>query len=221
MDEGTGLFDFLETARLLGVTEQTVVRVCLGDGELAPLIPATNGWALSFGDLVAASVVVTLRKRDVSYSTLHHLKGVLADQLSISQPFIHKAAIDRLGSAGADLLADLGSGWESIPSHQLTLRGPLEVYLQRIEFGHDGVARRWVPFDFVLLDPEIQSGSPCVAGTWFETLEVFDLSVQGYSCSEIARDFAVERAGIECAVRFEQFLAEHVGIQSIPAPTNR
>jgi uncharacterized protein (DUF433 family) len=221
MDAGAGLFDFQEAAHLLGVTNQTIVRVCLGDGGSAPLVQATHGWALSFGDLVAASVVVTLRKRDVPYATLHHLKGVLADRLSIVQPFGHKAAIDLLGSAGTDLVADLGSGWESIPSHQLTLREPLETYLQRIQFGHDGTARRWVPFDRVLLDPEIQSGSPCVAGTRFETLEVFELCEQGYSFAEIARDFALELAGVECAVLFEKFLTEHVGIQSIAAPANR
>jgi uncharacterized protein (DUF433 family) len=210
MDLGSGLFDFQEAARLLGVTDQST-----------PLVPASHGWALSFGDLVAASVVVTLRKREIPYPTLHHVKNVLATRLSIAQPFGNKAAIDLLGSAGADLVADLGHGWESIPSHQLTLRGPLETYLQRIEFGHDGIARRWVPFERVLLDPAIQSGSPCVSGTRFETLEVFDLVEQGYSFTEISRDFALELAGVECAVRFEQFLADHVGIQFIPAPANR
>ncbi len=221
MDLDGGLFDFQEVAHLLGVTDQTVARICLGDGVDVPLVPPAHGWALSFGDLVAASVVVALRRRDVTYSTLRGLKRLLASQTRVSQPFSHQQALRIMGTAGNDVVADVGDGWESMPSRQLTLREPVEVYLEQIQFGPDGFATLWVPYERVVLDPEVQAGSPCVEGTRFETLEVFDLVEQGYAAEDIARDFELELAGVESAVRFEQYLADHVGIHAIHAAALR
>lgn len=186
-----------------------------------PLVPPAHGWALSFGDLVAASVVVALRRRDVTYSTLRGLKRLLASQTRVSQPFSHQQALRIMGTAGNDVVADVGDGWESMPSRQLTLREPVEVYLEQIQFGPDGFATLWVPYERVVLDPEVQAGSPCVEGTRFETLEVFDLVEQGYTAEDIARDFELELAGVESAVRFEQYLADHVGIHAIHAAALR
>jgi uncharacterized protein (DUF433 family) len=216
-----GLFDFAEVARLLGVSDAMVGGICLGDGRRPALVPAAHGWALSFHDLVSASVVVTLRTRQFSYDELHALKEELAREIDVYQPFGNRRSLQLIGVAGRDRLRNFHGVWELIGDRQLTLREPVELYLEQIQFDAEGLALRWAPFERVVLDPEIQAGSPCIDGTRFETIEVFDLAQQGYDVDDIARDFELELAGVECALSFEQLLADNVGIRALATAAHR
>ena len=69
------------------------------------------------------------------------------------------------------------------------------------------VAVRWRPTDEVELDPHVQFGEPCVAGTRIPTAQIAALADAGDDEDAIARLYEVPPVAVKQAVRFEHDLA--------------
>jgi uncharacterized protein (DUF433 family) len=214
----TGIFDYGEAAHLLGVTDETVARIALPNASGEPaIVPATHSWAFSFVDLVALSVVVTLRRAHVEYPDIRAAKLHLTDDFQTTTPFAHKLTLQSLGFSDGDFVRYRNDEWERGADRQLVLEAPMAVYLRRLKFGVDDLAETWEPVDRVLLDPERQAGAPCIKFTRTETSVVAGLAKRGMSPARIASEFEVEIDGVQAAIEFERRVDHDGGLPGIAA----
>jgi len=87
----------------------------------------------------------------------------------------------------------------------------VELDLKRIEFDDRGGPARWRPIDGVVIDPRIQAGAPCVAGTRVPTA-VIGSRLVSEAPDDIAFDLGLALAAIDAAAQFEELLASGAGI---------
>ncbi len=214
----SGIYDFGEAARLLDVTDATIARIALpnASGE-PPIVPASHSWAFTFVDLVALSVVVTLRRAHLDYPEIRRAKKELGHDFDTETPFAHRLALQTLGVSGGDFVRHRANAWEKVANRQMVFDAPMSLYLRRLGFGSDGLAHTWEPTKHVLLDPEIQAGSPCIKGTRTQTVVVAGLATRGMSSDRIAGEMEVGIDGIEAAIEFERRLEDDGGLPGIAA----
>lgn len=93
---------------------------------------------------------------------------------------------------------------------QLAMKRVLELYLDRVERDPDDVPIRLFPFTkddddgrLIFIDPRVQFGRPCIAGTRVPALEVAERFRAGESTIEIADDFELTGEQVEAAIRYE------------------
>jgi len=96
---------------------------------------------------------------------------------------------------------------------QLMMKNIVEMYLSRIERDHAGVPIRLFPFTrpqidegaprLVAMNPEVQFGRPCIAGTGIPTSVIAERYNAGDSVSELAHDYEQQTLAIEEALRYE------------------
>ena len=98
---------------------------------------------------------------------------------------------------------------------QLELHELVKVYLDRIVVSDLGPVR-FYPFSMkweyedprlIEIDPRVQFGRPCLAGTGVPTAEIADRCKAGESIDCLATDFELPRDQIEAAIRYELPLA--------------
>jgi len=83
----------------------------------------------------------------------------------------------------------------------------LRDYLRKIDFDKkDGLARAWFPRERVKLDPRIQFGEPCVAGTRVRTSVLYSMHVAGDSVITLARSFDISGHDVSEALEWEKGL---------------
>ena len=71
----------------------------------------------------------------------------------------------------------------------------------------EGIAERWRPSAGILIDPEVQFGSPCIEGTRIETESVWSFRQSGSSPDELARLYRVGEEMIGQALAWEETLS--------------
>ncbi len=95
---------------------------------------------------------------------------------------------------------------------QMAMKRVLEASLQRIERDRSGVPIRLYPFtrsqiagnpQSVVIDPRIQFGRPCLAGTGIPTAIVAERYLAGDSIELLAQDYQRHVDEIEEAIRYE------------------
>jgi uncharacterized protein (DUF433 family) len=85
------------------------------------------------------------------------------------------------------------------------------LYLSRLSFDAAGVAMAWAPAPYVLLDPRIQAGAPCVAGTRIPTATIHAL-LDDESVDEVADEYGLTVEQVDAADKFEKRLEDGVGL---------
>ncbi len=87
---------------------------------------------------------------------------------------------------------------------QLAFVKILKVYLRRIELDtqHHWVGA-WLPRERIRLDPQIQFGEPCVAGTRVRTSILYSMHLAGDSTMTLASSFDMLEADVVEAVEWE------------------
>jgi uncharacterized protein (DUF433 family) len=95
---------------------------------------------------------------------------------------------------------------------QMAMKQVLEAYLKRIERDRGGMPIRLYPFTrsqiagnphSVVIDPRIQFGRPCLAGTGIPTAIIAERYLAGDSMKLLAQDYQRQIHEIEEAIRFE------------------
>lgn len=199
---GSGVYDFREVEELLHISPEMLARVALPEhkGRRPALVRPAHHSYFTFREFVSVAVVVTLRKRGVSYDDIASAAARLGEQYRTPWPFAHREALAELRTSGRDLL--LGPDMET-PRGQRVLQPVAEIYLRHLAF-EDGHAARWTPVEGIVLDPKIQAGAPCLAGTRVPTAVVVDLIDQGADPEDVADELDLETRQVVAALRFQK-----------------
>ena len=85
------------------------------------------------------------------------------------------------------------------------LRRTYEQEFKPMEFGEDQMAKAWIPYPGVRVDPKVQSGQPCLEGTRVPALMIADLVEKsgGESWYKlIAEDYQLKKRQVKKAVGY-------------------
>lgn len=209
---GKGLYDAAEVARLLGHDSEWVVRWST-PGPHGPAIaePAFDR-LYSFADLVSFRVALVVRQRGISDSHLRRGVATLRSLAGLARPLASRRVIDSLATSGNSFLSDLAGEFEDIgKGGQGVFQDVVRVHLSRVSFGEGGDPERWTPAGGVVLDPGIQAGAPCIAGTRVPTATVVSMLAEA-DPEDVALDFNLTVEEVKQAEAFERQLADGVGL---------
>ena len=210
---GQGLYDAAEVARLLGHDVEWVVRWSTNSVNGPAIVPPTFDRWFSFSDLVAFRVALLVREHHVADRHLRRGVETLRNRTGLPQPLAAQEVISRLATSGDSFLwrlpnqefEDIGHGGQGV------FADAVELYLSSIAFDDHGNPTRWQPSDGVVIDPAIQAGAPCVAGTRIPTATIADLLIGEYP-EDVAADFDLSVEAVLLAEKFEQMLAAGLGL---------
>ena len=210
---GSGLYDAAEVALLCGLAPDQVVRWSTPTSHGEPPIRPSFDRLFSFADLIAFTVARQVRENGVSDRHLRQGVAKLRSTQGIENPLSSADVIARLATSGDSFLAQLvDDDYEDIGrGGQGTFQDVIRVHLKRVDFDDTGRPTRWSPVDGVSIDPAIQAGTRCIAGTRIPTAVVAARAATEYD-DDIAFDLDLEVAAVELAIRFEELLAEGAGI---------
>jgi uncharacterized protein (DUF433 family) len=209
----SGVYDATEVGHLLAVRAECIVRWAAPDSQGRPPVVAPSfGRAFSFVDLVSLAVVSELWRRDVPEADMRQGVMFLVDMSKHEKPLAQQDVVGRLATSGRAWLADLAGGWYDVgKGGQGAFESVVRLYLMAVAYDVAGVARLWSPTPLVLIDPTVQAGRPCLAGTRVPTATIADL-VQFDSPEAVADDMDLSVEQVQAAVSFEADLSAGRGI---------
>ncbi len=193
---GRGIYDIIETARVVGRHPETVARWTRGAN---PLHPVESDRILSFLDLISLWVISELLRRGVPRQEIRAGGQYIAEHVDTNYPFAHQ----ELATVGAGVFGkfkdwvDLGKGG------QRSFPAVIKELLSPIEFGPDLYASIWRPSEGVWLNPKVQAGAPCIDGTRVPTSVIADLEAVGDHIEDIADDLSLDITQVRAALQYE------------------
>jgi uncharacterized protein (DUF433 family) len=184
-----------------------------GKRRSQPIIAVADpkGPTLSFHDLVEVHVLAAItRRHKVRLQAVRAAVHYLRDALGKKRPLLESKML----TDGADLFVEHYGDLVNVTHRgQLAMKKVLELHLRRIGRDAKGVPIRLFPFTTsrrdveetrpVTIDPRLQFGRPCIAGTGIPTLEVAERYKAGESIQELSEDFGCTEAQVEAAIRYE------------------
>lgn len=210
----TGVYDAHEVAHLLGGRHvEQIIRWSTADAKgNSPMVAPSHGRSFSFVDLVSLAVVAEVCRRQVPEVDVRHGIQALVDEYGFERPLSHQNVIQTLATSGASFLANLKGGWFDIgKGGQGAFEQIVRVYLRTLSYDDLGVAAIWRPTPYVVLDPRIQAGAPCVEGTRIPTSTIHEL-LDDETPEELAEEYGLTVEQIEAADHFEQRLSDGIGL---------
>ena len=213
-----GVYSLAEIARLIGRQNDTVKRWITGE---RPLYVVDNDIVFDFYDLISLWVVSRLRREKVPSIAITTGRDYLSEKLDTQYPFVHHKGIATLGKSFfgrvEDWWVDVGKSGQSFFPDMIEqklkpvifvdeeLRRTYEQEFKPMEFGEDQMAKAWIPYPGVRVDPKVQSGQPCLEGTRVPALMIADLVEKsgGESWYElIAEDYQLKKRQVKKAVGY-------------------
>lgn len=225
MSAFAGIYELAEASRYLYVTVpgkpplypalHRWVRSGLPAPE-APSIPAENLF-LTFEDLVSLRMIVALRIAGFSLQHIRRVNSWLQKATDYSRPFALKdlwvSEMDIFIGMERALLSATRRGqyaMEFIKEWLRHLRRPpdssLDLSFKKIA-GKE-IASTWTPHPYVVLNPLVQFGTPCIEGTRIPTRTVWSMVMGGDRPEAIAKDYDVPILKVQSALEWEKRLAE-------------
>ena len=197
---GRGIYDIVETARIVRRNPDTVARWTRGEH---PLHPVQHDRIISFLDLISLWVISELIRRGVPRREIRAGGEYVARHLGTNSPFAHRD-LATVGAAflGKDLheiedWVDVGKGGQG------AFPVLIEELLRPIEFDADHLAAIWRPERGIWLNPDVQAGAPCIDGTRVPTKLVADLKTAGEHFEDIASDLSLDITQVSAALEYE------------------
>lgn len=180
------------------------IRAGLASPELSKL-PGRD-LLITFEDLVSMRVIAALRAAGVTFPKIYDSERWLREHTGHPRPF----ATEQLWTERTEVFAEFASALIATSRFgQLAmelLRSQL-IPIHGLHFDEGHVANRWRPAPFIELDPQIQAGASCIAGTRVPTYAIWDMERGGDSVGHIARSYRVQVDEVEAAIRWEADLA--------------
>ena len=216
-----GAYTFADAARYVRAPVATVRAWFLGTktgwGVFHPVLQMDDSRhrMLSFRNLVELHVLNSIRKRH--RVTLYRVR-IAIEILSESWKSEHPLAEQDILTDGYELFARVSGLLTNVSDHdkQIHLDKVLRAALQRIERHPAGEARKLFPFPTaevesaeprtIEINPSIQFGRPCLAGTGVPTEIVYQRHQGGDEADILADDYEIPLELIREAIRFEQDL---------------
>jgi uncharacterized protein (DUF433 family) len=165
---------------------------------------------LSFVNLVEAHVLDAIRREyNVGLpkvrGTILYLRQELGSKHPLADQKFETNGKDLFIRKMDELIAVSKGGQRAMPEI-------LDAYLQRIEWGVEGLATKLYPFTrqrelvqpkVIMIDARVSFGRPVLTGTGIRTDLIAERYKAGESMDELARDYGRDRVDIEEAVRCE------------------
>lgn len=208
-----GIYDAREVARLLAVDVEQVVRWATPDAvKNPPIAVPAEGRIFTFQELVSFALALQLRQREVTDVQVRRGLQVLRVEFSVANPLAHKQIVENVATSGRSLIAKLEGGWFDIGNGvQGTFENIVGLYLVPLTFDTSCVVSAWSPEPLVVLDPRVQAGAPCVAGTRIPTATLQAL-LKVDSVEDVADEYGLTPEQVKAAASFEQRLNEGSGL---------
>jgi uncharacterized protein (DUF433 family) len=198
-------------AHHLGLPGNTVRYWALGRDAYKPVIliadPAEK--LLSFRNLVELHVLSAVRRQhNVSLPSVR--KAVLFLRRVFGSE--HPLSDDEMRTDGKHLFVQkFGKLINATQDGQLAMEQLLDAHLRRIDRDAKGLPIRLFPFTrmkpegprSVVIDPRVQFGRPCLAGTGVPTAVVRQRFKAGEELSSLAEDYGSNVKDLEEAIRYE------------------
>ncbi|MDF1596282.1 MAG: DUF433 domain-containing protein [Acidimicrobiia bacterium] len=194
---GRGIYDLVETARLVRRDPDTIARWIRGK---QPLYPVADTRFLSFLDVVSLLVVSELVERKVPKREIRAGADYLATKLKTSYPFAH----EKLATAGAAFFGKVGDWVDVGKGGQGAFELVVRDLLRPIEYGSDQLAAVWRPRSGVWVNPAVQAGAPCIDGTRVPTRVIAELAEAEEDLEDIAEDLHLGVSEVEAALEYER-----------------
>jgi uncharacterized protein (DUF433 family) len=204
-----------EAARLVNVALSTTRAWIIGQSNFPPVVEIADprSRTLSFQNLVELHVLAaTRRQHSISLQRVRQAVEFMTERLHVKHPL----ASQKMLTDGRDILIEWFGQYLNISQRgQGEMRQLLEAYLSRIEH-KAGVPIRLYPFSrkavledprSIVIDPRVQFGRPCLAGTGVPTAAIAERYKAGESIESLASDYGRPRDHVEEAIRYEFPLA--------------
>ncbi len=198
-------------AHHLGLPTNTVRYWALGRDHYKPVIiledPAEE--LLSFRNLVELHVLSAVRRQhNVSLPSVRTAVLFLRREFGSEHPL----SDDEMSTDGKHLFVEkFGKLINASKDGQLAMEQLLDAHLRRIERDAKGLPIKLFPFTrakpegprSVVIDPRVQFGRPCLAGTGIPTAVVIQRFKAGEELSSLAADYGRDVRDLEEAIRYE------------------
>ncbi len=210
---GQGLYDAAEVGLLMGHHIEWVVRWSTDSSAGPAIVSPSFDRMFSFADLVSFRVALQVRDRGVPDGELRTAVETLRKRTGLGTPLANSQVIRKLATSGRSFLSEVGGGeFDDIgKGGQGVFKQVVEIHLARIDFDATGQPMRWRAAEGVVIDPAIQAGAPCVAGTRIPTATIHDLLVDA-DPADVALDLGLTIEAIGLADEFEKYLASGAGV---------
>ncbi len=199
-------------ARFLRIATSTIRWWALGTGTHPPVIRIAEQRKrlLSFRNLVEAHVLsaILCQNDRIPLALIRAVLALLEELLHSEHPLSDK----RMESEGKDFfVARLGQLINATKHWQAAINSTLASYLKRVRRDERGEPSRLMLFtpgrsegpEYIIIDPAVQSGTPCVASTGATTAVIAERFRDGKSVVELASGYGCGPEEIEEAIRYE------------------
>ncbi len=165
---------------------------------------------ISFEDLISMRVIAFLRTMRYSFAKIRKAEADLRRVTEHPRPFATQQIwAEEQGST--DIWAEIGALLMVAGKHgQLAFSELVQenlVNVHGLTFNEKRIADSWQAQDGIMLQPRVQFGRPCIAGTRIPTSDIAGMVKAGDSKDALARSYGITLEDIERAVSWEEGLA--------------
>ena len=185
------------------------IRQGLGGGTRRDEEP--SGCLVNFLELISFGVVATMRAKGIPGPEIQNASKELRARLGWDYPFAMKSLwLHLVDVFASEVLVSSERKSDAVNRCWLDTLELLEKYptlLHGLSFDHSNQAKSWTPADGILLDPKIQFGEPCIAGTRIPTETIWAFFSAGDKVETIARMYYLPIEKVQAAISWERRLA--------------
>ncbi|MCH8350412.1 MAG: DUF433 domain-containing protein [Chloroflexi bacterium] len=212
-----GIYGVPEAAKLIQITHplangHTIPRTRLQywiNTSVARLRPADfpgQQNCISFRSLISMRLISILRAQGVSLEAIRTSESWLRGVAGIDWPFISKP----LWTYSSELFTEFQDKLVVASNHGQQAMDFIREWLEKIDvdllFDQEDLAYAWLPQEDVRIDPKIQLGKPCLAGTRIPTSTIWNKADAGDSVDVIAGLYGLSIDHVNHALAWERRL---------------
>lgn len=157
--------------------------------------------SVNFYTLIEFYTFFQLRNKGFTSQKIQRYYRQLSKELNTHHPFARTIHTD-----GKSIWYEaLGELIKADGKRQLDLKYLLESFLDKIEFGANGLAQKYYPLNDsknIVIDPRHQFGSPTIAGTNIKTLIINDFYKSGESVENICNLYNITEKQVLDAIQY-------------------
>lgn len=178
--------------------------------------PPTRNLLLTFEDLVSLRMIVALRAEGFSLQHVRRVHLWLQEVTEYPRPF----ALKDLWVSDTDVFAEMEQRLLSATKRGQYAMNFIKEWLRRLRRPVDGsldltfkkangreIASTWTAHSYVLLNPLVQFGAPCIEGTRIPTKAVWLMYLGGDKPAALAKDYRVSLPKVQSALEWEKKIA--------------
>lgn len=215
-DKFEGIYDVPGAARYLlasrmadetyPVSSRNLIR-WIRKGLTLPSLADVPGKELliTFEDLISMRVIAALRSYNVSWGRIYEAEQWLREFVGHPRPF----ATEQLWTAHSEVFTKFSEQLISASRYgqmALDIVAQYLIPISGLKFDKE-VAAEWQPRQWIVLDPQVQFGAPCIGGTRVPTRTIWGMVQAGDSPSMVTRAFKLEPEEVDAAIEWENTLA--------------